>query len=117
MRPCIWLFAVIALALSTCSDDSTKPPSDGPVVTGDKGKVPDTGGKVPDTGPIWLDLRAPDGKAWGCTPGQANMCNGFKTQYCLNGNCTPCPGYTMDCDRTGTCECNGVCNGTQCKAP
>jgi hypothetical protein len=116
MRPCIWLFAVLALALATCSDD-TKPTSDGPVVVGDKGKLPD-GAKPPDTGLIYLDSNpSKDGKAWTCTPGAANMCDGFKTQYCLNGACTPCPGLTMDCDRQGTCECAGVCDGTKCKLP
>ena len=42
------------------------------------------------------------------------MCDGFKTQFCDNGTCTPCPANMVDCDRVGDCECYGACDGANC---
>jgi len=123
-----WMCIVLALALFGCSDDggtsdqgvsdqkiqdghiagdgpiadTSKPPVDGPVPTGE-GVLP-----WPD-GPVYHDT-----KPLSCTPGAANMCNGDKTKYCKSGECAFCPTGYVDCDRTGGCECVGACNGTKC---
>jgi hypothetical protein len=115
MRTCLWLLALLALGLSACSDDTT---------AGDKGpgtadrRIIDYNMKaeIPPLIPDQSTLKA-DAAGWACTPGAANMCNGFKTQYCNNGVCTTCPTDSVDCDRKGDCECKGLCQGTTCKTP
>jgi hypothetical protein len=100
------LAALLALA-TACSDDDNGPKpdgktTDGPPVVGE--------GVMP-----WPDQTVlEDSTLWKCTPGEANMCNGYKTQYCDNGTCAHCPTDYYDCDRQGDCECYGACDGTKC---
>lgn len=108
------LFALPLLV--ACSDDGGPHPD---------GKVGDGPGVVHDGPPVtsdgelpWPDLASGhDSTPWKCTPGQAEMCDGYKTQYCNAGTCANCPpGYT-DCDRQGDCECPGICDGAKCVKP
>jgi len=119
-RLCVLLgLTALSFALLDCSDDG-QPPGDRGVgdrsVTdgknaGDKPRPGDKGGSVSP------EARTGDTGIWKCTPGQANMCDDYKTQYCLSGVCTACPASKTDCDRTGDCECAGICDGTKCKVP
>lgn len=110
MRRCVLLLLqvlVLSLMLTlvpTCSDDDGPgPETDGQATVGDTGILPWTDMPVTlDTAPL------------SCTPGAAGMCNDYKTQYCDNGKCTPCPINYKDCDRKDDCECYGACNGNKC---
>ena len=112
-----WLAVlVLPLVLSGCSDD-TQPPAD-KGITLDVKKAGDGVAPAGDKGTaVFPEARPGDQAIWKCTPGAANMCDDYKTQYCLNGVCTPCPADKTDCDRQGDCECAGVCDGTKCKTP
>lgn len=110
--------AVLFLACS-CSDD-TQPPGDRGVSLDQRRAdgVKPTEAKPPQLeASAFPEARPADQGGWTCTPGAANMCDDYKTQYCLNGHCTPCPANKTDCDRKGDCECAGICDGTKCKTP
>lgn len=99
------LAALFAASFSCSDDEGPKTEAgvqDGPATLGD-GAQP-----WPDLPPM-LDTTAKS-----CTPGEAEMCSGFKTQFCDNGTCAPCPANQVDCDRQGDCECFGACDGDKC---
>jgi hypothetical protein len=110
MNRCLTII-VLSLAVSGCSDDA-QPADQG--VTSDGKKAADQA-KPGDQSGSWPEASPADQGGWKCTPGAANMCDDYKTQYCLNGICTACPANKTDCDRKGDCECAGVCDGTKCK--
>lgn len=101
------LLAALLAFTAACSDDNGPTPDgktggDGPAVVGE--------GTLP-----WPDQAVlHDSTFWKCTPGETNMCDGYKTQYCNNGTCALCPTDYYDCDRQGDCECFGACKGTNC---
>lgn len=113
MRRMIAVMLLAAGLVLGCSDD------DGPGGDGPRGEgQPPVDSFVPTeqgTQLPWPDSQViKDSSSWKCTPGQTNMCDGYKTQYCDNGTCTPCPANKVDCDRQGDCECFGACDGTKC---